>query len=85
MWPKPEMPMISSDAGVDCSRKTYRMCDIVFSYVSDFLSMTFSCLFQLNTLEFPPKKLFGNKDERVIAERRAQLEVSAPHYTAGQD
>ncbi|XP_052506563.1 kinesin-like protein KIF16B isoform X2 [Budorcas taxicolor] len=29
---------------------------------------------ELVTLEFPPKKLFGNKDERVIAERRSQLE-----------
>lgn len=33
-------------------------------------------LFQLSTLEFPPKKLFGNKDERVIAERRSHLEVT---------
>uniref|UniRef100_F6YIH3 Kinesin family member 16B n=1 Tax=Macaca mulatta TaxID=9544 RepID=F6YIH3_MACMU len=32
------------------------------------------CLFQLAALEFPPKKLFGNKDERVIAERRSHLE-----------
>ncbi|MEE6474472.1 hypothetical protein FKM82_010395 [Ascaphus truei] len=31
--------------------------------------------FQLTSLEFPPKKLFGNKDERVIAERRTHLEV----------
>ncbi|KAM8774908.1 kinesin-like protein KIF16B isoform 6-T6 [Rhynchonycteris naso] len=30
---------------------------------------------ELATLEFPPKKLFGNKDERVIAERRSHLEV----------
>uniref|UniRef100_A0A7N5JMU7 Kinesin-like protein KIF16B n=1 Tax=Ailuropoda melanoleuca TaxID=9646 RepID=A0A7N5JMU7_AILME len=29
---------------------------------------------ELSTLEFPPKKLFGNKDERVIAERRSHLE-----------
>ncbi|KAM5164406.1 kinesin-like protein KIF16B isoform 2-T2 [Mantella aurantiaca] len=29
---------------------------------------------KLAALEFPPKKLFGNKDERVIAERRAHLE-----------
>ncbi|XP_053140511.1 kinesin-like protein KIF16B isoform X3 [Hemicordylus capensis] len=29
---------------------------------------------KLATLEFPPKKLFGNKDERVIAERRTRLE-----------
>lgn len=32
-------------------------------------------VFQVATLEFPPKKLFGNKDERVIAERRCHLEV----------
>ncbi|MEE6474473.1 hypothetical protein FKM82_010395 [Ascaphus truei] len=30
---------------------------------------------ELTSLEFPPKKLFGNKDERVIAERRTHLEV----------
>ncbi|NWY55977.1 KI16B protein, partial [Chionis minor] len=30
---------------------------------------------ELATLEFPPKKLFGNKDERVIAERRSHLET----------
>lgn len=29
---------------------------------------------ELAGLEFPPKKLFGNKDERVIAERRSHLE-----------
>ncbi|NXF49065.1 KI16B protein, partial [Oceanites oceanicus] len=29
---------------------------------------------ELATLEFPPKKIFGNKDERVIAERRSHLE-----------
>ncbi|KAJ7341617.1 hypothetical protein JRQ81_005937 [Phrynocephalus forsythii] len=29
---------------------------------------------ELAELEFPPKKLFGNKDERVIAERRNHLE-----------
>ncbi|XP_077913029.1 kinesin-like protein KIF16B isoform X3 [Halichoerus grypus] len=29
---------------------------------------------ELAPLEFPPKKLFGNKDERVIAERRSHLE-----------
>ncbi|KAM5245542.1 kinesin-like protein KIF16B [Ctenodactylus gundi] len=29
---------------------------------------------ELAALEFPPKKLFGNKDDRVIAERRSQLE-----------
>ncbi|KAM9590367.1 kinesin-like protein KIF16B isoform 2-T2 [Trichechus inunguis] len=34
---------------------------------------------ELATLEFPPKKLFGNKDERVIAERRSHLE---PGYDA---
>ncbi|XP_077907506.1 kinesin-like protein KIF16B isoform X12 [Ictidomys tridecemlineatus] len=30
--------------------------------------------YELAALEFPPKKLFGNKDERVIAERRSHLE-----------
>uniref|UniRef100_W5NGD1 Kinesin-like protein KIF16B n=1 Tax=Lepisosteus oculatus TaxID=7918 RepID=W5NGD1_LEPOC len=30
---------------------------------------------ELAALEFPPKKLFGNKDERVIAERRTHLEL----------
>ncbi|NXN96817.1 KI16B protein, partial [Rhinopomastus cyanomelas] len=29
---------------------------------------------ELASLEFPPKMLFGNKDERVIAERRSHLE-----------
>uniref|UniRef100_A0A2K5U487 Kinesin motor domain-containing protein n=1 Tax=Macaca fascicularis TaxID=9541 RepID=A0A2K5U487_MACFA len=32
--------------------------------------------YELAALEFPPKKLFGNKDERVIAERRSHLEVT---------
>lgn len=36
-------------------------------------------LFQLTALEFPPKKLFGNRDERVVAERRNHLE--AGHLT----
>lgn len=31
---------------------------------------------QLAALEFPPKKLFGNRDERMLAERRIHLEVS---------
>ncbi|XP_044201238.1 kinesin-like protein KIF16B [Thunnus albacares] len=30
--------------------------------------------FQLAALEFPPKKLFGNRDERMVAERRNHLE-----------
>lgn len=33
---------------------------------------------QLAALEFPPKKLFGNRDERMVAERRLHLEVSPP-------
>uniref|UniRef100_A0A2K6RTI1 Kinesin family member 16B n=1 Tax=Rhinopithecus roxellana TaxID=61622 RepID=A0A2K6RTI1_RHIRO len=33
-----------------------------------------ACEYPLAALEFPPKKLFGNKDERVIAERRSHLE-----------
>ncbi|XP_063515435.1 kinesin-like protein KIF16B isoform X13 [Pongo pygmaeus] len=32
---------------------------------------------ELAALEFPPKKLFGNKDERVIAERRSHLEMES--------
>ncbi|TKS68800.1 Kinesin-like protein KIF16B [Collichthys lucidus] len=32
-------------------------------------------LFQLAALEFPPKKLFGNRDERMVTERRNHLEV----------
>lgn len=32
-------------------------------------------LFQLAALEFPPKKLFGNRDERMVAERQNHLEV----------
>lgn len=32
---------------------------------------------QLAALEFPPKKLFGNRDERMIAERRNHLEVKS--------
>ncbi|KAM3931346.1 kinesin-like protein KIF16B isoform 2-T2 [Leptodactylus fuscus] len=49
----------------------------VFRRYSRFREMhkTFKLKYpELNTLEFPPKKLFGNKDERVIAERRSQLE-----------
>ncbi|XP_077342055.1 kinesin-like protein KIF16B isoform X2 [Lithobates pipiens] len=49
----------------------------VFRRYSRFREMhkTFKLKYpELNALEFPPKKLFGNKDERVIAERRAQLE-----------
>ncbi|XP_078227536.1 kinesin-like protein KIF16B isoform X13 [Callithrix jacchus] len=34
---------------------------------------------ELAALEFPPKKLFGNKDERVVAERRSRLEVASGH------
>ncbi|XP_036390202.1 kinesin-like protein KIF16B isoform X1 [Megalops cyprinoides] len=29
---------------------------------------------ELATLDFPPKKLFGNRDERMVAERRTHLE-----------
>uniref|UniRef100_A0A1A7XYF4 Kinesin family member 16Ba n=1 Tax=Iconisemion striatum TaxID=60296 RepID=A0A1A7XYF4_9TELE len=29
---------------------------------------------ELTALEFPPKKLFGNRDERMVAERRGHLE-----------
>jgi len=34
------------------------------------------CPLQLAALEFPPKKLFGNRDERMVAERRNHLEVT---------
>ncbi|XP_075060043.1 kinesin-like protein KIF16B isoform X2 [Mixophyes fleayi] len=50
----------------------------VFRRYSRFREMhkTFKLKYpELKALEFPPKKLFGNKDERVIAERRAHLEV----------
>uniref|UniRef100_A0A8C5C8F0 PX domain-containing protein n=1 Tax=Gadus morhua TaxID=8049 RepID=A0A8C5C8F0_GADMO len=30
---------------------------------------------ELSALEFPPKKLFGNRDERMINERRGHLEA----------
>ncbi|KAM9316163.1 kinesin-like protein KIF16B [Gastrophryne carolinensis] len=49
----------------------------VFRRYSRFREMhkTFKLKYpELTALEFPPKKLFGNKDERVIEERRAQLE-----------
>ncbi|KAM4041738.1 kinesin-like protein KIF16B isoform 2-T2 [Anomaloglossus baeobatrachus] len=49
----------------------------VFRRYSRFREMhkTFKLKYpELHTLEFPPKKLFGNKDERVIAERRSLLE-----------
>ncbi|MEQ2289819.1 Kinesin-like protein kif16b [Ameca splendens] len=29
---------------------------------------------ELAALEFPPKKLFGNRDERMVSERRSHLE-----------
>lgn len=35
---------------------------------------------ELADLEFPPKKLFGNKDERVIAERRNHLETYLKNF-----
>ncbi|XP_051939893.1 kinesin-like protein KIF16B isoform X2 [Hippocampus zosterae] len=49
----------------------------VFRRYSRFreLRKRLSCKYpQLAALEFPPKKIFGNKDERVAAERRNQLE-----------
>ncbi|XP_053568097.1 kinesin-like protein KIF16B isoform X2 [Bombina bombina] len=49
----------------------------VFRRYSRFREMhkTFKLKYpELAALEFPPKKLFGNKDERVIAERRSHLE-----------
>lgn len=38
---------------------------------------------ELAALEFPPKKLFGNKDERVIAERRSHLEIENSWRSGG--
>ncbi|XP_075605848.1 kinesin-like protein KIF16B isoform X6 [Balearica regulorum gibbericeps] len=40
---------------------------------------------ELATLEFPPKKLFGNKDERVIAERRSHLEPRGRRWGFGKE
>ena len=31
---------------------------------------------QISALEFPPKKILGNRSEKVVAERRKLLEVS---------
>lgn len=46
------------------------------SFESETLSVLSGAgVFQLAALDFPPKKLFGNKDERMVAERRNQLEV----------
>ncbi|XP_028263088.1 kinesin-like protein KIF16B isoform X7 [Parambassis ranga] len=49
----------------------------VFRRYSRFREMHKSLKFrypQLAALEFPPKKLFGNRDERMVAERRSHLE-----------
>uniref|UniRef100_A0A8D0D842 Kinesin-like protein KIF16B n=1 Tax=Sander lucioperca TaxID=283035 RepID=A0A8D0D842_SANLU len=49
----------------------------VFRRYSRFLEMHKSLKLkypELAALEFPPKKLFGNRDERMVAERRNQLE-----------
>lgn len=40
------------------------------------------CLFQLAALDFPPKKLFGNRDERMVAERQNHLEVRGGTFGA---
>lgn len=49
------------------------MADISCCIVCLMKSVVF--LFQLAALEFPPKKLFGNRDERMVAERRNHLEA----------
>ncbi|KAM6940418.1 kinesin-like protein KIF16B [Xenentodon cancila] len=49
----------------------------VFRRYSRFREMHKSLKFkypELAALEFPPKKLFGNRDERMVAERRSHLE-----------
>uniref|UniRef100_A0A665T6Y4 Kinesin-like protein KIF16B n=1 Tax=Echeneis naucrates TaxID=173247 RepID=A0A665T6Y4_ECHNA len=49
----------------------------VFRRYSRFREMHKSLKFkypELASLEFPPKKLFGNRDERMVAERRTHLE-----------
>ncbi|KAJ8002181.1 hypothetical protein DPEC_G00177160 [Dallia pectoralis] len=35
---------------------------------------------ELAGLEFPPKKLFGNRDERMVAERQSHLEKYLKHF-----
>uniref|UniRef100_A0A3P8UNA0 PX domain-containing protein n=1 Tax=Cynoglossus semilaevis TaxID=244447 RepID=A0A3P8UNA0_CYNSE len=50
----------------------------VFRRYSRFREMHFSLKMkypELAALEFPPKKLFGNRDERMVAERRCHLEA----------
>ncbi|KAI3353595.1 hypothetical protein L3Q82_020118, partial [Scortum barcoo] len=50
----------------------------VFRRYSRFREMHKSLKFkypELAALEFPPKKLFGNRDERMVAERRNHLEA----------
>lgn len=57
--------------------------DVLQTFSSRLLLMVPCCflpsspcsLLQLLTLEFPPKMLFGNRDERLVAERRGLLEV----------
>lgn len=41
--------------------------------------------FQLAALEFPPKKLFGNRDERMVAERRNHLEAGCLSFIPHND
>jgi len=52
----------------------FHMLLLIFSIFDLFTFL----LLQINTLVFPPKKLFG-KTEKVAAERRGQLEVCAQY------
>uniref|UniRef100_A0A2K6SL37 Kinesin-like protein KIF16B n=1 Tax=Saimiri boliviensis boliviensis TaxID=39432 RepID=A0A2K6SL37_SAIBB len=61
---------------VKVSNGGWRLCS-TFSYFQKGMKLHVNILFLkywLAALEFPPKKLFGNKDERVVAERRSRLE-----------
>lgn len=62
----------NSNIIIEYEEPKHHRCDINASLVKYVL--------QLATLEFPPKKLFGNKDERVIAERRSHLEVTESSF-----
>uniref|UniRef100_A0A8C5AFG3 PX domain-containing protein n=1 Tax=Gadus morhua TaxID=8049 RepID=A0A8C5AFG3_GADMO len=50
-------------------REMHRILSVVFVLCFDL---------QLAALDIPPKKLFGNRDERMINERRGHLEVIKP-------
>ncbi|KAJ7407206.1 hypothetical protein WISP_127908 [Willisornis vidua] len=68
--PRAGAPLQAERIGIDQpGLKRIFSCELVTSDADSSFNV-----FQLATLEFPPKKLFGNKDERVIAERRSHLE-----------